>query len=60
MTYSKDNLRQIFQQPFSMSEWLQMLQHYFHAKDLRKEPERINNTPDDEAGYYLGKLNTNP
>jgi len=60
MTYSKDNLRQIFQQPFSMSEWLQMLQHYFRASELRAEPERINDTPDDEAGYYLGKLNTDP
>ena len=35
-----------------------MLRHYFHASELRAEPERINNTPDDEAGYYLGKLNT--
>ncbi len=35
-----------------------MLRHYFHASELRAEPERINNTPDDEAGYFLGKLNT--
>ena len=60
MTYSKDNLRQIFQQPFNEEGWQNMLQNYFHAKNLRKEPERINNTPDDEAGYYLGKLNTDP
>ena len=60
MTYSKENLRQIFQQPFSMNEWQQMLQHYFRASELRVEPERINDTPDDEAGYYLGKLNTDP
>ena len=58
MTYSKENLRQIFQQPFSMNEWQQMLQLYFRASELRVEPERINDTPDDEAGYYLGKLNT--
>ena len=58
MTYSKDTLRQIFQQPFNQQEWQTMLHKYFHAKDLRAEPERINNTPDDEAGYYLGKLNT--
>ena len=37
-----------------------MLQNYFHASELRAKPERINNTPDDEAGYYLGKLNTDP
>ena len=60
MTYSKDTLRQIFQQPFNANEWQQMLQHYFRASELRAEPERINDTPDDEAGYYLGKLNTDP
>ena len=58
MTYSKDNLRQIFQQPFCMSEWQQMLQHYFHAKDLRKEPEPIKGTTEYEKGYYLGALDT--
>ena len=58
MTYSKDNLRQIFQQPFNMNEWQQMLQHYFHAKELKAEPEPINGTSDDEKGYYLGTLNT--
>ena len=50
MTYSKENLRQIFQQPFSMNEWQQMLQHYFHAKDLRKEPEPIKGTTEYEKG----------
>ena len=60
MTYTKDTLRQIFQQPFSQQEWQTMLQNYFHASELRAEPERINNTSDDEAGYYLGKLNTDP
>ena len=58
MTYSKENLRQIFQQPFSMNEWQQMLQHYFHAKDLRKEPEPIKGTTEYEKGYYLGALDT--
>ena len=58
MTYTKDDLRQIFQQPFNMSEWQQMLQHYFHAKELKAEPESINGTSDDEKGYYLGTLDT--
>lgn len=58
MTYSKDTLRQIFKQPFSMSEWQQMLQHYFHAKELKAEPEPINGSSDDEKGYYLGVLDT--
>ena len=57
MTYTKDHLRQIFQKPFSMNEWQQMLQYYFQAKELKAEPEPINGTSDDEKGYYLGALN---
>ena len=58
MTYSKDTLRQIFQQPFNQQEWQNMLHKYFHAKELRAEPERIEDTPEDEKGYYLGELDT--
>ena len=58
MTYTKDNLRQIFQQPFNAKEWQQMLQHYFQATELRAEPERIDGTTEDEQGYYLGAIDT--
>ena len=58
MTYIKDNLRQIFQQPFKFYEWQQMLHHYFLATELRAEPERIDGTTDDEQGYYLGTIDT--
>jgi len=58
MTYSKDNLRQIFQQPFNEEGWQNMLRHYFHATELKAERERIDDTPDDEKGYYLGALDT--
>ena len=58
MTYTKDNLRQIFQQPFNANEWQQMLQHYFQATELRAEPERIDGTTEDEQGYYLGAIDT--
>ena len=58
MTYSKDNLRQIFQQPFNADEWQQMLQHYFQATELRAEPELIDGTTEDEQGYYLGAIDT--
>ena len=37
MTYTKDNLRQIFQQPFNAKEWQQMLRHYFQATELSKQ-----------------------
>jgi len=58
MTYSKDNLRQIFQQPYNLQEWQTMLHNYFHAKDLKVDPERIEGTADDEQGYYLGAIDT--
>ena len=58
MTYSKDNLRQIFQQPFNEEGWQNMLWQYFHATELKAERERINDTPDDEKGYYLGAIDT--
>jgi len=35
MTYSKDTLRQIFQQPFNQQEWQTMLRSYFHATELK-------------------------
>lgn len=58
MTYTKDTLRQIFQQPFSQQKWQTMLQNYFHASELRAEPEPVNGTSDDEKGYYLGAIDT--
>ena len=58
MTYSKETLRQIFQQPFNAAEWRDMLQHYFLATELKAEPERINGTADNEQGYYLGAIDT--
>ena len=58
MTYTKDNLRQIFQQPYNLQEWQTMLRNYFHATELRAEPERIEGTADDEQGYYLGAIDT--
>ena len=57
-TYTKDTLRQIFQQPFNKDEWQTMLRRYFHATELKAEPERIDNTADEEQGYYLGAIDT--
>ena len=58
MSYSKDTLRQIFQQPFNQDDWQTMLRKYFHATELKANPERIDNTADDEQGYYLGAIDT--
>lgn len=58
MTYTKDTLRQIFQQPFNREEWQNILRHYFHATELKAKRDRIDDTPDDEKGYYLGAIDT--
>lgn len=58
MSYSKDTLRQIFQQPFNQDDWQTMLRKYFHATELKANPERIDDTADDEQGYYLGAIDT--
>ncbi len=58
MSYSKDTLRQIFQQPFNAKEWQQMLQHFFRATELKSEPEPIDGTTEDKQGFYLGAIDT--
>ena len=35
-----------------------MLRHYFHATELKAEPELIDGTTEDEQGYNLGALDT--
>ena len=35
-----------------------MLLHYFHATELKAEPELIDGTTEDEQGYNLGALDT--
>ena len=58
MTYTKDDFRQIFQQPFNAMEWQQVLLHFFQATELKAEPEHTAGTTDEECGYYLGNINT--
>lgn len=58
MTYTKDDFRQIFQQPFNATEWQQVLLHFFQATELKAEPEHTAGTTDEECGYYLGNINT--
>ena len=53
--YSPGNLRKLFQSPFNMSQWRDLLQYFFKAGKLRVEPERIINCTSEE-GYYLGKI----
>lgn len=58
MTYSDDALRRIFQSGFQIETWKELVINLFKANEIRKEPERIDGTPDNAAGYYLGAKDT--
>lgn len=49
--YTKDQLTQLCQSPFSTSDWQAFLQDFFHAKELRTTPERITDDDALEEGY---------
>ena len=56
---SKNQLTALFQSPFNAENWQTFLLEYFHAQELRVEPELLTETDAKEEGYYLGALETN-
>ena len=58
MTYSSQNLRDIFQSKFNQQEWYQFLKNFFKATELKSVPEKIIGTSENEQGYYLGNIET--
>ncbi len=55
--YTSDSLRSLFQSSFNLTKWEGVLQHFFNARELREEPQRIISNSSDE-GYYLGNIDT--
>lgn len=55
--YTKESLRNIFQSPFNVDRWYAILQNIFHATELKKQPEQIEDNSDIE-GFYLGNINS--
>ena len=53
----KESLRTIFQSPFDIKQWNDLLQNLFKATELRLVPENFENNPTEE-GYYLGNIQT--
>ena len=53
----KESLRTIFQSPFDIKQWNNLLQNLFKATELRLVPENFENNPTEE-GYYLGNIQT--
>ncbi|MFA5598016.1 MAG: hypothetical protein WDA26_10675, partial [Pusillimonas sp.] len=58
MTYDKNDLRTLFQKPFNISKWIDILVNLFGAKELRATPESLGVQQEQGCGYYLGSLNT--
>ena len=58
MKYTKDLLRNIFQQKFNLENWKVFLKDYFQASELKVNAEKIANSNIDEQGYYLGAIDT--
>ncbi|MGN0228621.1 MAG: Eco57I restriction-modification methylase domain-containing protein, partial [Muribaculaceae bacterium] len=56
--YSKEQLREIFQSPFSDEAWKAILHNLFRAEMIRKQPEKFTAEDDKEDGYFLGSLDT--
>lgn len=56
-TYTDTQLRTIFQSQFNPGDWLNLLQNFFSATELRRTPEELD-TPDIGQGYYLGYIDT--
>ena len=56
---SKTQLTALFQSPFDAENWQTFLLEYFHAQELRVEPELLTYADAKEEGYYLGALETN-
>ena len=53
----KESLRTIFQSPFDIKQWNNLLQNLFKATELRLVPENFENNHTEE-GYYLGNIQT--
>lgn len=56
--YSDSQFRTIFQTPFNLSEWTDILRVFFKAKELKVTPEAVATTDETTAGYYLGNIDT--
>ena len=56
-TYSSQELRAIFQSPFNLDSWKEILVDLMGAKEVRKKPEEISGD-DKQKGFYLGALDT--
>ncbi len=61
MTYTNDRLRKLFQSPFDLASWQDMLLDFFGCPRLFREPQRLEDGDgrhDGHDGYFLGSMDT--
>ncbi|MDE5845636.1 MAG: hypothetical protein K2H44_09680 [Muribaculaceae bacterium] len=58
MTYSKEQLRNIFQNKFDPEAWKVFVENIFSANKVRRENELFTDPDDAEVGYYMGSIDT--
>ena len=58
MAYTKEQLRNIFQQKFDREAWKTIVINIFGANRLRKTPELFTAPDEAEIGYYMGSIDT--
>lgn len=56
--YSDAQFRTIFQTPFNLAVWTDILRVFFKAKELKVTPEAVATTDETTTGYYLGNIDT--
>ncbi len=58
MAYSKEHLRNIFQNKFDRAAWKLLLSIFFGANKVRRENELFTDLDEPEVGYYMGLIDT--
>ena len=58
MAYSKEQLRNIFQNKFDREAWKAIVVNIFGANKVRRENELFTDPDEAEVGYYMGAIDT--
>ena len=58
MAYSKEQLRNIFQNKFDREAWKAIVVNIFGANKVRRENELFTDPDEAEVGYYMGSIDT--
>ena len=58
MAYSKEQLRNIFQNKFDREAWKAIVVNIFGANKVSRENELFTDPDDAEVGYYMGSIDT--